>query len=304
MNCINLKISNTFFDEEIRDGYKVSREMKKIWAVELDLLNELNRVCNKHNIRCMACAGTMLGAIRHKGFIPWDDDIDIMLFRDDYEKLCEIAPSEFTYPYFFQTEKTDPGSLRGHAQLRNSDTTGILKSELKSKMNINQGIFIDIFPLDNVPNEENKCTLFLKESKRLWKSFCYYKRMSTQPNFHRRNIFGLLIDIVLFYIIPHSYAQRKCKECYIEYENHQMKYNHVDTKNVVTTPISVVKYNREDLKTTRIVPFEMLNITVPQNSEKVLDYVYRNWRVPVIGTSFHGGVIFDTERSYKEYIKD
>ena len=83
-----------------------------------------------------------------------------------------------------------------------------------------------------------------------------------------------------------------------------MKYNHVDTKNVVTTPISVVKYNREDLKTTRIVPFEMLNITVPQNSEKVLDYVYRNWRVPVIGTSFHGGVIFDTERSYKEYIKD
>ena len=103
MNCINLKISNTFFDEEIRDGYKVSREMKKIWAVELDLLNELNRVCNKHNIRCMAWAGTMLGAIRHKGFIPWDDDIDIMLFRDDYEKLCEIAPSEFTYPYFFQT---------------------------------------------------------------------------------------------------------------------------------------------------------------------------------------------------------
>lgn len=304
MNCINLKISDVFWDEEIRDDYKVSHEMKKVWAVELDLLNELNRVCNKHNLNCIACAGTMLGAIRHKGFIPWDDDVDVMLFRDDYEILCKVAPSEFKYPYFFQTEQTDPGSYRGHAQLRNSETTGILKSELKSKLNINQGIFIDIFPLDNVPDDGNECTLFLKESKRLWNNFWCFKKMTIPPNFHRRNIFGLLKDLALFYLIPHSYAQKRCKECYVEYEDHQKKFNILETQKVVTTPISVVTYYREDLKMTRVAPFEMVNIAVPLNSEKVLDYVYGNWRVPVIGTSFHGGVIFDTEKSYKEYIKD
>ena len=106
---VNLKISlpEGFLDEEVRDGYKVSHEMKKVWAVELDLLAEFQRVCKKHNIKYIASGGTMLGAVRHKGFIPWDDDIDLMMLREEYEKLCIVAPSEFKHPYYFQTDRTD-----------------------------------------------------------------------------------------------------------------------------------------------------------------------------------------------------
>ena len=129
MVSLNIKLPENFLDEEIRDDYVVSSQMKQVWAVELDLLNKILEVCKKYNIKIIASGGTLLGAVRHKGFIPWDDDIDLMMMRDQYDKLCDVAEKEFTYPYFFQTEYTDPGSMRGHAQLRNSQTTGILNVE-------------------------------------------------------------------------------------------------------------------------------------------------------------------------------
>ena len=151
---LNLEIKPNFFQDEERCGFKISSDMKKVWAVELDLLSEFQRICKKHGLVYYADGGTMLGAVRHNGFIPWDDDIDLMMMRDQYEELIAIAPHEFKYPYFFQTEYTDPSSLRGHAQLRNSQTTGILRSETKGIHSFNQGIFIDIFPLDAVPDNE------------------------------------------------------------------------------------------------------------------------------------------------------
>ena len=126
---IKIHLPDGFLDEEIRNGYTISHEMKEIWAVELDLLVEFDRVCKENGLKYFASCGTKLGAVRHHGFIPWDDDVDVMMLRDEYDKLCKIAPQLFAYPYFFQTEETDKGSARGHAQLRNSKTTAILKSE-------------------------------------------------------------------------------------------------------------------------------------------------------------------------------
>ena len=153
---LKLDIPKEFLDEEERCGFHITKKQKEVWAVELDLLVELDRVCKKYNLKYCATGGTLLGAIRHKGFIPWDDDIDVMMLRDDYEKLCNIAPQEFKDPYFFQTEYSDPGSLRRHAQFRNSNTTGILSTEFPLRKPINQGIFLDIFPQDNVIDDELK----------------------------------------------------------------------------------------------------------------------------------------------------
>ena len=89
--------------EEVIDGHLVTTETKKLWAVEMDIAQKLLDVCKKHNLPIWAEAGTLLGAVRHKGFIPWDDDMDFCMMRKDYEKLMEIAPHEFLYPYFFQS---------------------------------------------------------------------------------------------------------------------------------------------------------------------------------------------------------
>ena len=103
MKSLTLSVPNDFWKEEERCDYKVSKEMKQIWAVELDLLHMFDTVCKKHQLRYFASDGTLLGAIRHHGFIPWDDDIDIAMLREDYDKLCKIGPAEFKHPYFFQS---------------------------------------------------------------------------------------------------------------------------------------------------------------------------------------------------------
>ena len=104
---LKLHIDPSFFLEEERNGFVVSAGMKRIWAVELDLLNEFARVCEENGLKWFAHAGTMLGAVRHQGFIPWDDDIDLLMPREDYERFCRLAPTAFSHPYFFQNEQTD-----------------------------------------------------------------------------------------------------------------------------------------------------------------------------------------------------
>ena len=130
---MKLEIADSFYQEEERCGYLVSAHMKKVWAVELDLLYQLDQVCNKYGITYYASGGTILSAERHKGFIPWDDDIDVMMLRDQYDLLCAHA-DEFEDPYFFQTGDTDEGYFRGHAQLRNSNTTGVLLEEVEKNV--------------------------------------------------------------------------------------------------------------------------------------------------------------------------
>ena len=93
--CFIEKSLNMNLDEEIRCGYKVSAQMKHIWNVQMNLLKKLLEACEKHNLRIWASSGTLLGAVRHGGYIPWDDDIDMVMMRDDDNKLLSIASAEF-----------------------------------------------------------------------------------------------------------------------------------------------------------------------------------------------------------------
>lgn len=307
---LHLEFPEHFFEEEMRDGYTVSEEMKKIWAVELDLLNEFMRVCDKHGIKYYAAGGTILGAVRHKGYIPWDDDIDLMMFRREYNRLCEIAPSEFSYPYFFQTEETDPGSLRGHAQLRNSETTGMLKHEFGKIDSINLGIFIDIFPLDNVPDDEkDRKSYFGKLSRMLGKSKIMASTLYSYKFHIRKNVLMLFVDFLQHYLYKITYTNEqildKCSAAYNKYKQSALAYNTRSSQKVIIAPIYIERFvmDKIDLSGVESVPFEMLKIPIPSGYENILNHTYGNWKMFVVGTSEHGDVIFDTEKPYTEYLK-
>lgn len=305
MANLNLDVPENFFKEEVRNGYKISASMKKVWAVELDLLNEFAKVCKKHDIRFFAAGGTLLGAVRHNGMVPWDDDIDVMMFRSEYERLCEIAPKEFLHPYFFQTEETDPGSFRGHAQLRNSETTGILKNGMDKGKKINQGIFIDIFPLDAVPDNDAERKKLFRRVKSIDKKLHEYITYIYPYKFiFRKNLLALCISSMKHFIVSKGKAEHKALEYYM-HKQALVSGTSMNSHHLLMTPFYVERwvYDMEDFSGVLYFPFEMLQIPVPEGYERMLTHTYGNWKKFVVGGSVHGGVFFDTEKPYTEYIK-
>lgn len=138
-------------DDEIICGYAVSSKMKRLWAMEMEMVKKLVSVCNQYGLTCFIMGGTLLGAVRHKGFIPWDNDVDFIMPRKDFNVLLEIGPSVFKKPFFFQTPVTEQSSyFRTHAKIR--DERGTMASQEQYESGINCGVYIDVFCLDETPN--------------------------------------------------------------------------------------------------------------------------------------------------------
>lgn len=123
-------------------------DIKKIQRVELEILLEFDRICKKYDIHYQLYAGTLIGAIRHKGFIPWDDDIDVSMLRADYNKFLSVVEDELSEDYFFQTHETDPNYINKFAKIRKNGT--VFMEKLVEGIDMHHGFYIDIFAFDSV----------------------------------------------------------------------------------------------------------------------------------------------------------
>lgn len=135
-----------------------SLEMQQIHALQLAMLHEVDRICRKHGKSYYLLFGTLLGAVRHGGFIPWDDDIDIGIFRDDYDEVLTLLEEELdSNRYCVQTAENDAGATFPYAKVRCQNT---VFAELVAPPDAehHQGVFIDLFPLDNVPDDEREAS--------------------------------------------------------------------------------------------------------------------------------------------------
>lgn len=125
--------------------------LKKVQPVLLEMLKEIDRVCRENGISYFLYRGTFLGAVRHQGFIPWDDDLDVAMLREDYEKFCRVAPQKLNPRYTFQNWHTDPRYAHPFGKLRKRNT---LYVEAKSgKPLAENGFYVDVYPLDAAPED-------------------------------------------------------------------------------------------------------------------------------------------------------
>ena len=289
-----MPMDNSFLQEEERCGFTVTADMKKVWAVQLDLLEHFQEVCRRHGLRYFAAGGTLLGAVRHKGYIPWDDDIDVVMLREDYNKLLAVADDEFAAPYFFQTAWNDKSYSRGHAQLRNSNTTAILLSE-KGLFSFNQGIFIDIFPVDAVPDDPRERAAHRRRIK-FWEGLLKLTvRYPANP--HKTAAKTLLHTVAS--LIPYRLIYR-------QFENACTRYNGRGMQRVGTISFLAdeerILFPVTAYDNVQPVPFEHLSIDIPADYDTLLSHQYGDYRTMKQENSYHGGILFDAERCYLDYL--
>lgn len=136
----------------VREGYQFSNsELRRIQLIELEMLVEVDRICRLNHIKYCISAGTQLGAIRHKGFIPWDDDADVAFLREEYEKFRIACEKDLDKErFYFQDYRNTKGYRWGYGKIRRKGTKFIRLNQ--ESLPYEQGVFIDIMPYDNVPD--------------------------------------------------------------------------------------------------------------------------------------------------------
>ncbi len=284
----------------------MSNDLKKLWDIELSLLEKLKEICIKYDLTYYAGWGTLLGAIRHKGFIPWDDDMDFALPWPDYKKLMEVAPKECSFPFFFQSIYTERDAMAYACRLRRSDTTGFTKWEYENiGPGYNLGIFIDIFPLFYVPDSMEERALQKENVMYLWR--CLHGHYA----YVQKKRGGIVNKRYESSFSDYSDLCEKKGHC-IDEDATWLKEEYLKaciwdkrTKEVGTTSSGCHKptsmWIAEWFDHTIELPFENTTVMCPAEYEKVLGKTYGDWRTPVRGGSDHQMVAVDTEVPWIEF---
>ncbi len=292
-----MKLSEDFYKEETRLNYTVSTEMKQVWGTSIEIAMKLIEVCQRNNLKCWMEGGTLLGAVRHKGFIPWDDDIDFVMLRKDYDKLLKIAENEFTYPYFFQTAYSDKEYYAGHAQIRDVRTSAMAESEINKKFC--RGIELDLFVLDGYI--ENPIIRFFHRTtitiiKKTFRGYISY--IKENKTFSKKLI--AILSKGLYSIIPYRKA----------FAFYEWLFRIVDEDKHERVAALAYKYKRKRIckrssfDSTIWLPFEEVMMPAPVDTNDVLtNYFGKDYMTPLQLPADHGHRYLDATMPYKEASK-
>lgn len=234
--------------------------LRLVHALQLKITLEIRRICEAHHIPFFLTAGSTLGAVRHKGFIPWDEDMDIGMLRQDYDRFLQVCQTELGEEYFLQTWDTEPDYPMSLAKIRLNDT--LFVEAFSRDTSFHHGIFVDIFPYDSVPESP-----FLRHvqsigyyllNRMLWiKKGCGTNMKDTRSQAIRYYFFRL-------FSLPFPYSAVKAL-----FNRMQTLYNGQNTPYIVT--VGSYSYRKEMILrdwATDLAPVLFENVSLP---------TYRNW---------------------------
>ncbi|MDD6795788.1 MAG: LicD family protein [Clostridiaceae bacterium] len=247
--------------------------LKRLQKEELGILKEFIRICDKYDLKYFLVYGTAIGAVRHQGFIPWDDDMDVAMLRDDYDKFLEVADKEFNGKY----KNMGPDCKEKYYNfVPNMSKNGTKFNTIYERGKYDVGILIDIFPLDYVaPNEKDRNKQFFWT--RLWRNLYVLKNV----NFLKIGEEGLYNKIkhticaiahYMLSIVPGEFLYNK-------YKKHAFKYK--GQSNIVTTfcdwDAKVSCASLDDIFPLKEADFEGIKVKIPNNIDKILTNIYGDY---------------------------
>lgn len=270
MLCVGIyyAVRNVYMNNLMESGAIMTIEyseetFKKIHNIELEMLKEVDRICRKYDIVYELDGGTLLGAVRYGGFIPWDDDVDIRMLRRDYDRFSKVCQSEFGDRYFWQTYRTDSKYRWGYGRVLKNDT--VFLREEHEMLKCRNGIFLDIFPCDNMPEKGLNKVLFNLRSFGARKISYSIVGAKYEKNILKKMGYKFLTFIPM-------------KVAAWEYDRLAKKYSKIETKFVRTTGWHWKQeskgYLRSWLTDYDEIQFEDMVAYAPKDIDGFLKYMY------------------------------
>lgn len=267
----------------------LSSNLNQHQTVLFEIWQEFDRVCRKHEIPYVLFCGSALGAVRHNGFIPWDDDLDVSMLRPDYERFLKVAPDELKDAYYLQAEFSDHWPMN-FSKLRKNNTTCLEKYYPKDNAS-HQGIYIDIFPCDNASDKNWICKLQFYAARVVVAKALDRRGYVTDSKLKKMfMLFCRLLPLKPF----HKFAMGKNKN----------NSSRVHTFLACTAKYKKGIYKREWFSERTEVDFEGMKAPVSAHYDELLTTMYGDYMTLPSEEDrkckVHA-ILIDTERNYTEY---
>ncbi len=225
--------------EKWREVY-TQEQIKKIQEIELKNLKVLKAVCEELGIDFFLYGGSLIGAVRHRGFVPWDDDLDVAMLREDYMKFVKEAPALLPNDYYLQTPYTDKKTPYFYSKLRLKGTKCI--DFAYHKLDIEKGIYVDIYPIDNMPDDDAELMDNFKQYQKMIRIYVWRQSPYSSMEGGERNIKRLIKNGVkymvfaLLHLIPHRFLVNQIDRIMTRDNHRQTKrkgnYSYPEPKNL------------------------------------------------------------------------
>lgn len=287
-----LEFEPDFFLGETRDDFYIEPMMKCAWGGQLEVLDAIARVCSKHNIRWFADWGTLLGAARHQGFIPWDDDMDICMLRADYDRFLQVAPEEFGDRLHLLSVYTEDQWDLLFARVVNALNISYDSKRLSEYHGCPYVLGIDIFPLDALPRSRND----EENQKLLLQTLC---SSANQCRDNEEEVLQLVPDLENLCGVKFDQSRPLANQIRRAADQVCRRYHRKKPTLITTMSVNTrwtYHLNYEWYRDTVYLDFENVKLPCPGNYEAVLTAMYRDWQTPVRDFSGHDYPFYNKQK--------
>ncbi len=307
-----LHFPDNYFENEIRCNFHVTSMIKRLWASQMEILSWIDGVCKKYGIRYIICYGSLIGVVRHKGYIPWDDDIDIAMLRSDYEKFLEVVPGEL--PHYLYTRSLLPGALAPKEMTFNVNNGNRLDTSpefLERFHGCPYSTGVDVFVFDRVPEDSQEFAyqdrLIRMLDRMLMLQWTVEDGSIKGDELEEYKAIKRAIKAELDYTFTDAepmatqilrlldLACGLCEDCGSDHVENREQVIYYGEKN----------FSVEDFTDTILVPFEgIMDVPIPRRYDQLLRGIFGDYITPRKFTSQHDYPIYYNQRLdlYKAYL--
>ncbi len=285
-----LSFPDGFFKDEEREEFYIDETMKRYWACCMDLVDVVDTICKKYGLTWYSDWGTLLGAARHKGFIPWDDDIDIALKRPDYEKLLSVLPHELPKGFKVSTAFNNNNHTQFFAGLSNGDYVDVSKERRNRFYGSPFVAFIDIFPIDYLPRNASEADLVKNLIIIVWNAVQLIKDGADETEIEKA-----VKDVEEYLAIKIDRNEKLLPQLWRYANLLAMSYGEEDGDELVQWVFYIkrgVKFDKAWYDDITMLDFENMKYPCPKNYDEVLTAMYGDWHKRVRGGQAHNYPVY------------